>query len=65
MSLLLLPSQLLLLPLPVNPTASFVTPVTVNTALDLTTLTATDIGADVTIVGNTIVPNNLLLRLLL
>ncbi|KAK2546693.1 hypothetical protein P5673_033695 [Acropora cervicornis] len=29
--------------MPVNPTASFVTPVTVNTALDLATLTATDI----------------------
>ena len=45
----LLLSQLLSLPLPVNPTVSVVTPVAANTAFHLAALIATDTGADVSI----------------
>jgi len=65
MHLPLLLSQLLSLPLPVNPTVSGVTPVAAKTAFPLATVLATYTGADVTIVGNIILPNNLLLGLLL
>jgi len=44
-------SQLLLLPLPVNPTVSVVTPVAANTASHLATLVAIHTGADVTIIA--------------
>ena len=65
MHLPLLLSQVLSLPLTVNPTVSVVTPVTANTAFHFATVLATYTGADVTIVGNIILPNNLLLGLLL
>ena len=64
----LLLSQLLSLPLPVNPTVPVVTPVATNTAFHLVTvlyIIATYTGAGVTIVGNIILPSNLLLGLLL
>ena len=61
----LLLSQLLSLPLPVNLTVSVVTPVAANVAFHLSALIATYAGADVTIVGNIILPSNLLLGLLL
>ena len=57
--LLLLLSQLLSLPLPVNPTVSVVAPVAADTAFDdtfdIATLIATYTGADVTVVGNIII----------
>ena len=65
MHLPLLLSQLLSLPLTVSPTVSVVTPVAANTAFPLATVLATYTDADVTIVGNVILPNNLLLGLLL
>ena len=55
----LLLSQVLSLPLSLNPTVSVVAPVAANTAFLLATLIATHTGADVTVVG--ILPNNLLL----
>ena len=63
MHLPLLLSQVL--SLPVNPFVSVVTPVAANTPFRLATVLATYTGADVTIVGNIILPNNLLLGLLL
>ena len=57
----LLLSQVLSLPLTVNPTVSVVTPVAANTAFPLATVLDTYTGADVTNVGNIILPNNLLL----
>ena len=61
--MLLLPlSQLLLLPLPVNPPASVVAPVAADTAFgntfDFAPVIATYTGPDVAIVGNIIVQNN-------
>ena len=49
MHLPLLLSELLSLPLPVNPSVSVVTPVAADTASHLATLIATYTGADVTI----------------
>ena len=49
MHLPLLLSQVLSLPLTVNPTVSVVTPVTANAAFHLATVLATYTGADVTI----------------
>ena len=56
-------SQVLSLPLTVNPTVSVVTPVAANAAFQLATVLATYTCADVTIVGDIILPNNLLLGL--